>query len=184
MYCCAIGLSASYKIIEALNCCNKASEQRRIKSVCHQVICKLLRPLSCCKEVLGMVVKLSLVIVLLSKYNVSMPNFILSEYFVDDGCVHLPSVNFSYRQVNHLSRCQRGALFLHYLENSLIFVFAFWHYRNKQIRSWRLTNKEPILLCLTDCASRPNVFQVGLRLLEGWMQPQANTILVTSLSSE
>ena len=40
----------------------------------------------------------TLVIVSLSECSVSVPNLILSEYLVDDGCVHLSSVNFSYRQ--------------------------------------------------------------------------------------
>ena len=39
------------------------------------------------------------VIVSLSECSVSVPNLILSEYLVDNGCVHLLLVNFSYKQV-------------------------------------------------------------------------------------
>ena len=40
----------------------------------------------------------TLVIVSLSECSVSVPNLISSEYLVDDGCVHPPSVNFSHRR--------------------------------------------------------------------------------------
>ena len=74
--------------------------------------------LSYCGEVLEIVVGLSLVIVSLSKCSVSVPNLISLEYLIDDGCVYPSSVNFSYRRVDYLSGCRKGALLLHYLENS------------------------------------------------------------------
>ena len=39
----------------------------------------------------------------LSKYSITVPNLILSEYLVNDGCVYPPSVKFSYRQVVKVS---------------------------------------------------------------------------------
>ena len=41
----------------------------------------------------------ALVIVSLSECSVTVSNLISSEYLVDNGCAHLPSVNFSYRRV-------------------------------------------------------------------------------------
>ena len=79
---------------------------------------QVIEALNCCGEVSGIVVGPSLVIVSLSKCSVLVPNLISSEYLVDDGCVHPPSVNFSHRRVDHLSGCRRGALLLHHLENS------------------------------------------------------------------
>ena len=75
------------------------------------------KPLSCCGEVSGIVVVL-LLLLYLSKYGITVPNLISLEYLVDNRCVHPPSVNFSYRQVDHLSGCCRGALLLDHLENS------------------------------------------------------------------
>ena len=45
------------------------------------------------------------VLVLLSKYSVTMPNLILSEYLVDNGCIHPLLVNSFYRQT-----CQNALL--------------------------------------------------------------------------
>ena len=118
LYCCAIRSFVSHRIIKALSYCSEALKQKRIESVCYQAIHKPLKPLSYCEKVSRMVVRLSLVIVSLSEYSVSVPNLISLEYFVDDGCIHLPSVNFSYRRVDHLSGCRRRALLLHHLKNS------------------------------------------------------------------
>ena len=75
--------------------------------------------LSCCGEVLGIVIGPSLVIVILSKCSISVPNLISLEYLVENRYVHPPSVNFSYRRVDHLSGCRKRALFLYYLVDTL-----------------------------------------------------------------
>ena len=72
LYYCAIRLSASHRIIEALSSYSK---------------------------ILRIVVGPSLIIVSLSKCSESVPNLILLKYFIDDGCVHPLLVNFSYRWV-------------------------------------------------------------------------------------
>ena len=98
LYCRAIGLFASHWLIEALSYCGEASKGIKISSwssLSHWVI------------------------KLLSKYSVLVSNLISSKYLVDDRCVYPLLVNFSYRQVNHLLKCRRGALFLYYLINDL-----------------------------------------------------------------
>ena len=71
-----------------------------------QIVCK---PLSCCRKVPGIVVvPLSLLCLYLSVvyqsfylntiYWCQLPNFISSEYLVDDRWIHPPLVNFSYRR--------------------------------------------------------------------------------------
>ena len=44
--------------------------------------------------------------------NILIINFILLEYFVDDGCIHPLLVNFFYRQVDYLLECQGGVLLI------------------------------------------------------------------------
>ena len=79
----------------------------------HLIVYKLL---SCCEKVLRIVV----VPFLLScscpnavyqcyypKYRVTVLNFILLKYLVDDGCVHPPLVNFSYERA-----CQSALLIM------------------------------------------------------------------------
>ena len=98
LYCHAIGLSESHWLIKALNYCNKALGGIEIlswSSLSHWVI------------------------ELLSKCSVSVPNLILSKYFIDEGGIHRSLVNISYRQVDHLSKCRRRALLLHHLIDAL-----------------------------------------------------------------
>ena len=40
-----------------------------------------------------------------SKYSVIVSNLISLEYFIDNGCVHPPSINFTYRPA-----CQNASL--------------------------------------------------------------------------
>ena len=53
-------------------------------------------------------------------YWCQLLKLILSEYLVDNGYIYIPLllINFFYKQVDDLSKCQRGTLFLHHLENN------------------------------------------------------------------
>ena len=84
----------------------------------HKITYKLLGPLNSYGEVLGIIVRPSLLIMSLSKCNILVPNLIMLEYFVDNGYAYLLSVKFSYKQVNHLLECRKEALLLHHLKNS------------------------------------------------------------------
>ena len=52
------------------------------------------------------------------------------ECFINDKCIYLSLVNFSYRPVNYLSRCQRKVLFIIISRKCFawIFVFTFPNY--------------------------------------------------------
>lgn len=93
--------------MDALSCCKKVSN---------------IDVLSCywsCNQLLGtncyensyvlLVIKLSF------KCIVLMPTLNLSQCFVDDKSMHLLLVNFSYKQVDNLSKCQKKALILYHL---------------------------------------------------------------------
>ena len=94
----AIRTSASHWIIESSSCCGEALGHRGVKSFHHQIVVKW--SYRCRHRVV------------IQKWcitSVSTPNLILSECLVDDGCLHLSSVNFSYKRTNHLSGCRRWA---------------------------------------------------------------------------
>ena len=74
-------------------------------------------PSDCCQVV---VLFLSSCYYLNVVYKYQLPIFILLKYLVDDICIYLLLVNFFYRQVYHLSGCQRGVLFITLFENALI----------------------------------------------------------------
>ena len=83
-------------------------EHKSIKYLYHRIVFKCLD--RCYHQVVIQIWYITLV---------SMPNFILSEYFVDNGCLHLLLINFLHRQANYLSESWREALFLYYLEDAL-----------------------------------------------------------------
>ena len=79
-YCCAIWSSASHWVIEALSCFREVLDMELLS--CNQ-LCAM-----SCLQVLG---PLLLPSCLSELESVSMPNLILSEYLVDDKCLHLLS---------------------------------------------------------------------------------------------
>lgn len=48
-----------------------------------------------------------------------MSTFIPLKYLVNNGYIHLLSINFFYRKVNHLLKYPKKALFLYYLKDVL-----------------------------------------------------------------
>ena len=115
LFCCIIELSVSHWVIEASSCYGEVSEHKNIKALYYRIIFKCLN--HCCHWLIIQMWYITLV---------SMVNFISSECLVNDRYLHPLLVNFSHRQADYLSGCQRRALLITLSRRRFnkIFIFA------------------------------------------------------------